>query len=124
MRDELSAKFAALGHPVRREILRQLAEGSRTVGVLAEPHGMSGPAISSHLKVLEEAGLIDRTVEAQHRRVSLRVEELVEVETWIAELKTFWGRSFDRLENRLTGADPVVDRASESSTESGGRDNE
>ena len=124
MRDELSAKFAALGHPVRREILRQLAGGSLTVGVLAEPHGMSGPAISSHLKVLEDAGLIARTIEAQHRRVSLRVEELVEIETWIAELRTFWGRSFDRLENRLAGPTPVAGGADDSNTESGGRDNE
>ncbi len=124
MKDELSAKFAALGHPVRREILRQLADGSRTVGVLAAPHGMSGPAISSHLKVLEEAGLIDRVVEAQHRRVSLRVEELVEIETWIAELKTFWGRSFDRLENRLTEGAPVTGDAGDSKFVSGGRDNE
>lgn len=101
MQDDLSAKFLALGHPVRREILKTLSHGSATVGELAEPHDMSAPAISNHLKVLESAGLVERTVEAQHRRVSLRAEELAEVEAWVNELRRFWGQGFDRLEERL-----------------------
>ena len=101
MQDDLSAKFLALGHPVRREILKTLSHGSATVGELAEPHNMSAPAISNHLKVLESAGLVERTVEAQHRRVSLRADELAEVEAWVNELRRFWGQGFDRLEERL-----------------------
>lgn len=101
MQDDLSAKFAALGHPVRREMLKALSQGSATVGELAEPHKMSAPAISNHLKVLEAAGLIERTVEAQHRRVSLCMNQFSELETWVSELRGTSGRGFDRLEERL-----------------------
>lgn len=101
MRDDLSLKFAALAHPVRRAMLEHLARGSATVGELAGPFGISAPAVSSHLKVLEEAGFVDRTVEAQHRRVSLRHAALAETETWISELRSFWGQGYDRLEARL-----------------------
>lgn len=68
---------------------------------MGEPFGISAPAVSNHLKVLEEAGFVERTVEAQHRRVSLRRTALAETETWLGELRTFWGQGFDRLEARL-----------------------
>lgn len=101
MRDDLSLKFAALAHPVRRAMLEHLAQGSTTVGELGEPFGISAPAVSNHLKVLEDAGLIERAVEAQHRRVSLRRTALAETETWLSELRSFWGQGYDRLEARL-----------------------
>ena len=91
--DSLSLTFAALADPTRRGILARLAKGEATVGELAEPFSISLPAISRHLKVLEQAGLISRRRVAQSRPTSLRVEALREADDWMAtNLETWEGR--------------------------------
>lgn len=99
--DQLSATFAALADPTRRAILAKLAAGDAAVGELAEPFDMSLPAISKHLKVLERAGLIVRTREAQWRPCRLQPEPLNEVSTWIERYRAIWQRRFDRLDSYL-----------------------
>ena len=96
--DHLSQTFSALAEPTRRAIVLRLAEGDATVGELAKPFAISGPAISRHLKVLENAQLIERRVDARWRVCSLRRDRLSEAERWIAEARQFWERGFDRLE--------------------------
>jgi DNA-binding transcriptional ArsR family regulator len=104
--DLLSQTFAALADPTRRAIVLRLAEGDATVGQLAKPFAISGPAISRHLKVLEEAQLIERRVDARFRVCSLRRDRLAEAERWINETRQFWERGFDRLEALLQAQDP------------------
>lgn len=99
--DQLSATFAALADPTRRAILAKLAAGDASVGELAEPFDMSLPAISKHLKVLERAGLIVRTREAQWRPCRLQPEPLNEVSAWIERYRAIWQRRFDRLDSYL-----------------------
>ena len=99
--DELSLVFQALADPTRREILSRLRDGSTTVGELAEPFAMSRPAISQHLKVLERAGLIERTASAQWRTCSLRTEPLDEASAWVERHRGEWNGRFDRLDERL-----------------------
>lgn len=99
--DELSRIFAALADPTRRAILMRLAEGEATVGELAEPFDVSLPAISKHLKVLERAGLVSRSRDAQWRPARLEVEPLRRAASWIDEYRQFWEGSFDRLDEYL-----------------------
>jgi DNA-binding transcriptional ArsR family regulator len=99
--DPLTQTFGALADPTRRAILARLATGEATVGQLAAPFDMSWPAVSRHLKVLEQAGLIERKVEARYRVCSLRRERLREAQAWIAEVRDFWAKSFDRLDALL-----------------------
>ena len=99
--DTLSNTFAALADPTRRAILERLAEGETSVTELAEPFAMTLPAISKHLKVLERAGLISRTREAQWRPCRLETDRLKEVDSWVAEYRRFWEERFDRLDNYL-----------------------
>ena len=99
--DQLSLIFAALADPTRRSILTRLAEGDATVTELAEPFPMSGPAISRHLKVLERAGLIARTREAQWRPSRLQAEPLDEAVAWMQSRKQAWEARMDRLEAHL-----------------------
>jgi DNA-binding transcriptional ArsR family regulator len=99
--DQLSNTFAALADPTRRAILARLASGEAAVTELAEPFAMSLPAVSKHLKVLERAGLIARSREAQWRRCHLDPAPLKEAAEWIAHYKKFWEESFDRLEEYL-----------------------
>jgi DNA-binding transcriptional ArsR family regulator len=99
--DDLSLVFHALADPTRRAIVSRLSDGSTTVGELAEPFAMSRPAISQHLNVLERAGLIERTVDAQWRRCTLRMEPLDEVSGWIERHRREWNERFDLLEERL-----------------------
>jgi DNA-binding transcriptional ArsR family regulator len=99
--DELSRVFAALADPTRREILVRLGRGQATVGELAEPFPISLPAISRHLKVLEEAGLISRDRRAQWRTNTLRPERLREATTWMEHLSRLWDDRFDRLDAYL-----------------------
>jgi DNA-binding transcriptional ArsR family regulator len=96
--DTLSQVFAALADPTRRAIVARLARGPSTVGALAEPFAMSLPAVSRHLKVLEQAGLIERTVEAQWRRCRLRPHGLKPASDWLERQANFWAGSFDRLD--------------------------
>ncbi len=93
MSDSVTRKIAALAHPVRRAMLERLARGSARVGELARPFALTSPAISNHLRVLEEADLIERRVAAQSRIISLRPEELLEVEGWLRALRTSWADS-------------------------------
>lgn len=99
--DPLSTIFAALADPTRRAILERLAEGEATVNELAEPFAISLPAISRHLKVLEQAGLISRSRTAQWRPCRLETAPLEEVADWITKYRRFYEARFDRLEAHL-----------------------
>ena len=101
MPDGLSDTLAALADPTRRAILARLALGEATVGELARPFAMSGPAVSKHLRVLERARLIHRGRDAQRRPCRLAPEPLKEVEAWLADLRGFYEGSLDRLEDYL-----------------------
>ncbi len=101
MQDPLDATFAALADPTRRAILARLAQGDRTVNELAEPFAMSLPAVSKHLKVLERAGLVSRSRDAQFRPVRLEPGPLKHVADWAEHYRTLWEGRFDRLEDYL-----------------------
>ena len=99
--DRLSTTFAALADPTRRAILARLVSGQASVTQLAEPFEMSMPAISKHLKVLEQAGLIARGREAQWRPCRLEAGPLKNVADWVEHYRRFWEQSFDRLDDYL-----------------------
>jgi DNA-binding transcriptional ArsR family regulator len=99
--DRLSATFAALADPTRRAILARLARGETSVGELAKPFDISGPAISKHLKVLESAGLITRGREAQWRPCKLEPAALRGVDDWLERYRRLWEQRLDRLEAYL-----------------------
>jgi len=99
--DQLTATFAALADPTRRAILARLASGEASVTELAEPFDMSLPAVSKHLKVLERAGLIARSREAQWRPCQLDAAPLKNAAAWIERYRRFWTESFDRLDDYL-----------------------
>jgi DNA-binding transcriptional ArsR family regulator len=98
----LPAVFAALADPTRLAIVeRLLSEGERTAGDIAEPFAMSKPAISKHLKVLEDAGLIERRIERQWRLCRIRPEGIRTIDDWMKRYRAFWEVSFNRLERLL-----------------------
>jgi DNA-binding transcriptional ArsR family regulator len=99
--DHLSSTFAALADPTRRAILARLALGESSVLKLAEPFDMSLPAISKHLKVLERAGLITRTRDAQMRPCRIEVRALKEADDWLEEYRRLWEERLDRLDGYL-----------------------
>ncbi|MCB9797223.1 MAG: winged helix-turn-helix transcriptional regulator [Alphaproteobacteria bacterium] len=99
--DPFSEVLAALANPTRRAILARLAQGEATVGELAEPLEMSGPAVSRHLKVLREAGLITQRVDAQRRPCQLAAEPLREVADFALGFRAHWDRRFDALDALL-----------------------
>jgi DNA-binding transcriptional ArsR family regulator len=99
--DRLTATFSALADPTRRAILARLASGEATVLELAEPFEISLPAISRHLKVLEQAGLISRGRDAQWRPARLEAAPLEEVAGWVERYRKFWDKSFDRMDDYL-----------------------
>ncbi|HWA19718.1 MAG TPA: metalloregulator ArsR/SmtB family transcription factor [Devosia sp.] len=101
MQDALSSTFSALADPTRRAILSRLAGGEATVSELAEPFDISLPAISRHLKVLEQAGLISRGRDAQWRPCKLEAAPLGEVAGWVERYRRFWDKSFDRMDAYL-----------------------
>jgi DNA-binding transcriptional ArsR family regulator len=103
MPDRLSETFSALADPTRRAILARLASGEATVTELAEPFEMSLPAVSKHLKVLQRAGLIARTREAQWRPCRLQPEPLKDIADWVEHYRRFWEESLDRLDKYLKG---------------------
>lgn len=105
--DRLSLIFAALADPTRRAILARLGDGEATVGELAEPFDISLPAISRHLKVLERAGLISRSRNAQWRSSRLEAEPLKEATEWMERYRAFWDASLDRLEVHLQRMNPA-----------------
>ena len=98
---DLDATFAALADPTRRAILARLSTGEATVSELAAPFAMSLPAVSKHLKVLENAGLIARGRDAQWRPCRLEGAPLRDAAEWIEQYRRFWEESFDRLGDYL-----------------------
>ena len=99
--DRLSITFSALADPTRRAILARLISGEVSVTELAEPFAMSLPAVSKHLKVLERAGLITRSREAQWRPCRLEAGPLKDAADWLEHYRRFWEESFDRLDDYL-----------------------
>ena len=99
--DPLSTTFQALADPTRRAILARLTQGEASVGELARPFDISGPAVTKHLKVLERAGLISRGREAQWRPARLEGAPLKAVADWLETYRRHWERSFDRLDDYL-----------------------
>ncbi len=99
--DSLSRVFSALADPTRRAILSRLAQGPATVGEVAMPFAVSAPAISQHLKVLERAGLVTRTTQAQWRTLSLQAEPLDEASAWVEKHRREWNLRLDALDAHL-----------------------
>lgn len=100
--DRLDATFAALADPTRRAILARLALGEASVMELAEPFAMSQPAISKHLKVLEQAGLISRGRDAQRRPCRIEGRPFAEAEEWLEDYRQFWEGQFRKLDLLLS----------------------
>ena len=96
-KDALSLTFSALADPTRRQILARLANGELSVTQLSQPFKMTMPGVSKHLKVLERAGLIVRSREAQWRPAKLQAEPLKEVADWVEQYRQNWEESFDKL---------------------------
>lgn len=103
MQDHLSQTFAALADPTRRAMLARLSQGEANVSDLAKPFlkDMSLPAVTKHLKVLEKAGLVIKTREAQWRPCKLNGEALKDAADWMEQYRIFWEESFDRLDAYL-----------------------
>jgi len=101
--DFLDRAFAALADPTRRAILARLALGEAGVTELAAPFQMSLPAVSKHLKVLERAGLITKSNQAQWRYCRLQPAPLKQVAEWVGGYQQFWDESYDRLDDYLEG---------------------
>ena len=99
--DPLSTTFQALADPTRRAILARLALGEASVSDLAQPFEISLPAVSRHLKVLEQAGLVSRTREAQWRPCQLNAGPLKDAASWIEHYRRFWDGSFERMDAYL-----------------------
>jgi len=99
--DQLSAVFGALADPTRRAILARLSDGEANVADLTALFAMSQPAISKHLKVLEQAGLITRTRQATMRLSHLRAEPLKRATDWLADYREYWEESYERLDELL-----------------------
>ncbi|MEZ5535257.1 MAG: metalloregulator ArsR/SmtB family transcription factor [Thiolinea sp.] len=99
--DTLSLTFSALADPTRRAILARLTSGEASASELAAPFDISAPAISKHLKVLERAGLISRSRQAQFRPCKLEPQALQEASNFLEQYRRFWEQSFDRLEDYL-----------------------
>jgi len=99
--NQLDQTFAALSDPTRRAILSRLARGEASVTQLAEPFEMSLPAISKHLKVLQKAGLIKQSREAQWRPCRLEAKPLKQAAEWIDRYREYWEESFDNLDSYL-----------------------
>jgi DNA-binding transcriptional ArsR family regulator len=97
----LDRSFLALSHPVRRTIVERLALGSATVGEATSGLAVSKPAVTKHLKVLEDAGLIARRVEGRTHRLSLRGRSLADAEQWLELHRTLWETKFDAVERHL-----------------------
>ncbi|WP_353827677.1 ArsR/SmtB family transcription factor [Agromyces sp. SYSU T0242] len=97
----LDEAFAALANPTRRAIVARLAQGEAAVGELAEPFDLSLPAISKHIKVLEQAGLVTRARYAQFRPCALNAEMLDEITDWATHTRAVWTARLDRMDDYL-----------------------
>ena len=107
----LPTVFGALADPTRLAIIeRLLNEGEHSAGEIAAPFAMSKPAISKHLRVLEEAGLIERRVDRQWRVCRVRPEAIRAVDQWIERYRSFWSSSFERLEKILNAPEVASER--------------
>jgi DNA-binding transcriptional ArsR family regulator len=93
--------FKALSHPIRRGIVERLAAGPATVGAATSGFGVSKPAISKHVKVLEETGVVKRVVEGRNHRLSLEPQALSEATDWMDSQRALWGRLFDVVDEYL-----------------------
>jgi DNA-binding transcriptional ArsR family regulator len=93
--------FRALSHPIRRGIVERLAEGPATVGDASRGFGVSKPAISRHLRVLEETGVVERVIDGRTHRLSLRPTVLTEAADWMDRQRAVWGRLFDVVDEYL-----------------------
>src|SRR5271166_5987315 len=102
MPDPLNTTFAALSDPTRRAILARLALGETSVKELAEPFSISAPSITKHLKVLERAGLITRSRDAQWRPCRLEAAPLQAVSEWVENYRRLWGKKFANLDQYLS----------------------
>ena|ERR1051326_6409982 len=100
---DLDAVFTALAHPIRRSIIERLSAGECTVSTLAEPHDVSLPAISKHLRVLEEAGLLEQTPDGRVRRCNLNAAPLSAAFAWIVQYRLFWEDALDALARHVEG---------------------
>lgn len=122
MVDQLSMVFSALADPTRRAILARLADGEATVNQLAEPFPISLQAVSKHLKVLEQAGLITRGRDAQWRPCKLEAAPLREIAEWTERYRRFWDERYDRLDSYLQELQQTADLAGSTPVdENGGR---
>jgi DNA-binding transcriptional ArsR family regulator len=101
MAEQLDLTFAALADPTRRAMLARLASGPASVNELAAPFAMSQPAISRHIKVLETAGLVSRSKQAQKRPVQINAVPMAEAVGWLEQYRQFWGASYARLDTLL-----------------------
>ena len=99
--DQLDSVFSALADPTRRAILARLTTGDANVAELAQPFKMSQPAVSRHLKVLEQAGLISRSRRATARLSHLEAKPLLEATAWLAGYRQYWDESYERLDALL-----------------------
>ncbi len=115
----LDRSFAACAHPIRRAILERLADGELTVGAATRDFGVSKPAISRHLKVLEEAGAISRVIDGRTHRLRLREESLDSAYDWLTQQRAIWERKFDTVEEFLR--EQHAAREQHSDRETGGR---
>ena len=93
--------FAVLAEPTRREILDLLRDGERPVGDLVDRLAISQPAVSKHLRVLRDAGLVEVRADAQRRLYHVRPQPLAEIDEWLTPYRRLWSQSFDRLERHL-----------------------
>lgn len=98
---QLDLVFSALADPTRRGMLAQLADGETNVGSLAEPYDISQPAVSKHLRVLERAGLIQRTRHGREHRIRVDPRPIEAAQTWIGHYARFWNRQFDAVDAYL-----------------------
>ena len=109
---DLDQSFAALSDPTRRALLARLAEGEATVQDLARPFAISQPAISRHLKVLEDAGLIETRIQGTARPRSLKPDAMAQLWTWLGQYRALWEAQFQRLDAVLDTLpdDPPTER--------------
>jgi Predicted transcriptional regulators len=110
MFNEMSSAFEILAEPNRRAILCLLASSERSVGEIERELGMTQPAVSKHLRVLREAGLVEAEVDAQRRLYRLKPEALKEVDAWLEPFRNFWSRHVDALERHLERMETVSSR--------------
>jgi DNA-binding transcriptional ArsR family regulator len=108
--DRLDAVFHALGHRTRRALLARLRAKPAMITELAKPFAMSLPALSRHIRVLEGAGLIARTVDGRVHQCSLNAEPLKSVEAWIGDYREFWEGNLESLARHAEGADATTPR--------------